>query len=161
MARAIVRARQTVPIERTAALAQIVAKAIGGGGRIHPATRTFQALRIYVNGELDELRLGLAAAERLLAADGWLAVVSFHSLEDREVKQFLSLRAGLRPQGSRHRPPSNDNRAITFRLTRRGAVKPGQLELSANPRARSARLRVAQRTDAYLPRDPRTGGVSA
>jgi len=155
VARAIVRARQTAPIERTAALAQIVAKAVGGGGRIHPATRTFQALRIYVNGELDELRLGLEAAEGLLAAGGWLAVVSFHSLEDREVKQFLSLRAGLRPQGSRHRPPSNDNRAITFRLPRRGALKPGGVEISANPRARSARLRVAQRTDADVSTDPR------
>jgi len=152
VARAIVRAREEAAIERTVRLAEIVAKAVGGSGRIHPATRTFQALRIYVNGEIDELRLGLRAAERLLAPQGWLAVVSFHSLEDREVKQFLSERAGPRPQGSRHRPPSDDNRPITFQLPRRGATKPGADEIAANPRARSARLRVAQRTDVALPR---------
>ncbi|MBT7758070.1 MAG: 16S rRNA (cytosine(1402)-N(4))-methyltransferase RsmH, partial [Rhodospirillaceae bacterium] len=151
VARAIVRARKIAPIERTGALAEIVAKAVGGAGRIHPATRTFQALRIYVNSEIEELRLGLAAAERLLAPQGWLAVVSFHSLEDREVKQFLSERAGLRPQGSRHRPPSNDNRPVTFNLPRRGVTKPHADEIAANPRARSARLRVAQRTDVMLP----------
>ncbi len=151
VARAIIRARQDAAIERTGRLAEIVAKAVGGSGRIHPATRTFQALRIYVNSEIDELRLGLRAAERLLAPQGWLAVVSFHSLEDREVKQFLSDRAGLRPQGSRHRPPSNDNRPATFKLHRRGAVKPTAEEIAANPRARSARLRVAQRTEAMPP----------
>jgi 16S rRNA (cytosine1402-N4)-methyltransferase len=155
VARAIIRARETAPIERTSALAEIVAKAVGpagrgnkkGGKRIHPATRTFQALRIYVNSEIEELRLGLAAAERLLAPQGWLAVVSFHSLEDREVKQFLSQRAGLQPGGSRHRPPNEDQRPITFNLPRRGAAKPTDAEIAVNPRARSARLRVAQRTD--------------
>ena len=155
VARAIIRARETAPIERTSALAEIVAKAVGpagrgnkkGGKRIHPATRTFQALRIYVNSEIEELRLGLPAAERLLAPLGWLAVVSFHSLEDREVKQFLSQRAGLQPGGSRHRPPNEDQRPITFNLPRRGAAKPTDAEIAVNPRARSARLRVAQRTD--------------
>ncbi|MDP6689190.1 MAG: 16S rRNA (cytosine(1402)-N(4))-methyltransferase RsmH, partial [Alphaproteobacteria bacterium] len=151
VARAIIRARETAPIERTSTLADIVAKAVRatgkGGKRIHPATRTFQALRIYVNSEIEELRQGLAAAERLLAPWGWLAVVSFHSLEDREVKQFLSERAGLRPAGSRHRPPSEDQRPITFQLPRRGATKPGATEIAANPRARSARLRLAQRTE--------------
>ena len=86
VARAIVRAREVAPIVRTAGLANIVAKAVGGAWRKHPATRTFQALRIYVNSEIEELRQGLAAAERLLAPQGRLAVVSFHSLEDREVK---------------------------------------------------------------------------
>lgn len=156
VARAIIRAREAAPIERTSTLADIVAKAVGPGGRggkkggkrIHPATRTFQALRIYVNSEIEELRLGLAAAERLLAPQGWLAVVSFHSLEDREVKQFLSERAGLQPGGSRHRPPNEDRRTITFTLPRRGAAKPTEAEIAANPRARSARLRIAQRTDA-------------
>jgi 16S rRNA (cytosine1402-N4)-methyltransferase len=147
VARAIIKARDIAPIERTTALAGIVAKVIGrGAGRIHPATRTFQALRIYVNSEIDELRQGLRAAERLLAPQGWLAVVSFHSLEDREVKQFLNERAGLQPGPSRHRPPDNDHRPITFQLPRRGAVKPTAVEIAANPRARSARLRVAQRT---------------
>ena len=153
IARAIIRARENAPIERTAALADIVAKVLGpgkpGGKRIHPATRTFQALRIYVNSEIEELRQGLAAAERLLAPEGWLAIVSFHSLEDREVKQFLADRAGLQPSGSRHRPPSGDDkRPITFRLPRRGVTKPSAAETATNPRARSARLRVAQRTDA-------------
>lgn len=155
VARAIVRARETAPIERTSQLADIVARAVGpagrggkkGGKRIHPATRTFQALRIYVNSEIEELRQGLAAAERLLAPRGWLAVVSFHSLEDREVKQFLSERSGLRPSGSRHRPPNEDQRPITFHLPRRGATKPGAAEIADNPRARSARLRLAQRTE--------------
>ncbi len=155
VARAIIRAREAAPIERTSVLAEIVAKAVGssggknkkGGKRIHPATRTFQALRIYVNSEIEELRLGLAAAERLLAPQGWLAVVSFHSLEDREVKQFLSQRAGLQPGGSRHRPPNEDQRPITFKLPRRAATKPTDAEIAVNPRARSARLRVAQRTD--------------
>ena len=147
VARAIVHARDIAPIERTAALAGIVAKVIGrGAGRIHPATRTFQALRIYVNSEIEELRQGLRAAERLLAPQGWLAVVSFHSLEDREVKQFLAERAGLQPGPSRHRPISDQQRPITFQLPRRGASKATAAEVAANPRARSARLRVAQRT---------------
>jgi 16S rRNA (cytosine1402-N4)-methyltransferase len=153
IARAIIKARDIAPIERTAVLANIVAKVLGpgkpGGKRTHPATRTFQALRIYVNSEIEELRQGLAAAERLLAPEGWLAIVSFHSLEDREVKRFLAGRAGLQPSGSRHRPPSDaDRRPITFRLPRRGVTKPGAAETSSNPRSRSARLRVAQRTDA-------------
>ncbi|MDA1098179.1 MAG: 16S rRNA (cytosine(1402)-N(4))-methyltransferase RsmH [Proteobacteria bacterium] len=147
VARAIVRARGIAPIERTMMLANIVAKVIGrGAGRAHPATRTFQALRIFVNSEIDELRQGLRAAERLLAPQGWLAVVSFHSLEDREVKQFLAERAGLQPSPSRHRPPDSDQSPVTFHLPRRGAAKPTAAEIAANPRARSARLRVAQRT---------------
>ena len=146
VARAIVRAREVAPIVRTAGLANIVAKAVGGAGRIHPATRTFQALRIYVNSEIEELRQGLVAAERLLAPEGRLAVVSFHSLEDREVKQFLIERSGGQPRGSRHRPSISDGRPTTFQLARRTAIKPSAVEIAANPRARSARLRVAQRT---------------
>ena len=147
VARAIVKARDIAPIERTSTLAEIVAKVVGrGAGRIHPATRTFQALRIYVNSEIEELRRGLCAAERLLAPQGWLVVVSFHSLEDREVKQFLAERSGLQPSPSRHLPPSDDHLPITFQLPRRGAAKPTPAEIAVNPRARSARLRVAQRT---------------
>ena len=146
VARAIVSAREKAPIARTSELASIVTKAVGGSGKIHPATRTFQALRIYVNSEIEELRLGLIAAERLLAPKGRLAVVSFHSLEDREVKNFLVARSSLQPQGSRHRPPIVDERPKTFQLTRRNVIKPSEAEIAANPRARSARLRVAQRT---------------
>ncbi len=148
VARAIARAREAAPVMRTAVLANIVAKAVGGAGRIHPATRTFQALRIYVNSEIEELRQGLVAAERLLAPQGRLAVVSFHSLEDREVKQFLLERSGGQPRGSRHRPSVNDGRPVTFQLAQRTAIKPSAAEIAANPRARSARLRVAQRTGA-------------
>ena len=147
VARAIVKVRDIAPIERTSTLAEIVAKVVGrGAGRIHPATRTFQALRIYVNSEIEELRQGLRAAERLLAPEGWLAVVSFHSLEDREVKQFLAERSGLQPSPSRHLPPRDGHLPITFQLPRRGAAKPTPAEIAVNPRARSARLRVAQRT---------------
>lgn len=150
IARAIVAARATEPITRTAALARIVAETIGGRGRIHPATRTFQALRIYVNDELGELSRGLCAAERLLAPEGRLVVVAFHSLEDRAVKQFLQARSGTAAQGgSRHLPniPA-PRREPSFRLPFRGAKRPSEEELRGNPRARSARLRAAIRTDA-------------
>ena len=113
-----------------------------------PATRTFQALRIKVNDELGELQRGLAAAERLLNPGGWLAVVAFHSLEDREVKTFLRQRAGEADRGSRHRPDTGVRRAPSFRLASRKALKPTDSEIRLNPRARSARLRAAQRTDA-------------
>jgi 16S rRNA (cytosine1402-N4)-methyltransferase len=115
---------------------------------IDPATRTFQALRIRVNDEIGELRRGLVAAEQLLAPGGWLAVVSFHSLEDREVKAFLRTRSGGSGRGSRHRPDGSAPRAPSFRLAGRRAVRPGDAEGRANPRARSARLRAAQRTEA-------------
>ena len=145
VAGAIVREREVAPIVRTAVLAKIIAKVVKGSGRIHPATRTFQALRIYVNGEIEELRKGLMAAERLLAPQGRLAVVSFHSLEDREVKSFLVSRSGSSPRGSRHRPPENEPQVATFQLVRRSALKPSDAEIATNPRSRSARLRVAQR----------------
>jgi 16S rRNA (cytosine1402-N4)-methyltransferase len=148
VARAIIRAREKAPIRRTLELAEIVRAALPPArGGIDPATRTFQALRIAVNEELDELDRGLAAAERVLEPGGRLAVVSFHSLEDRRVKGFLRTRSEAAPHGSRHLPPQAGP-APSFRLVTRRAVQPGEAELSANARARSARLRAAERTDA-------------
>lgn len=149
IAAAIDRARKEAPITTTTQLADIVSKAIGRGGldKIHPATRTFQALRIFVNRELDELADALAAAERVLAEGGKLVVVSFHSLEDRIVKRFFADRSAIRAGGSRHAPEA----AIappTFELLSRNAVAPGEAEVAANPRARSAKVRAARRTSA-------------
>ncbi|MDE2463292.1 MAG: 16S rRNA (cytosine(1402)-N(4))-methyltransferase RsmH [Alphaproteobacteria bacterium] len=144
IARAIVAAR---PIARTGELAQIVYRAYGpkaASQPIHPATRTFQALRIYVNDELGELERGLAAAEKVLRAGGRLAVVAFHSLEDRIVKRFFSARSGGEPQVSRHLPQST-RPAASFRTLTRRPVVPGAHEISVNPRARSARLRAGER----------------
>ena len=130
----------------------MVARAAGGAGgreKIHPATRTFQAIRIYVNQELDELARALSAAETLLAPGGRLAVVSFHSLEDRIVKAFLRMRTGQTARPSRHMPDlAQGGPAPSFTATVRGAVKPSAAEIAANPRARSARLRAAERTSA-------------
>jgi 16S rRNA (cytosine1402-N4)-methyltransferase len=149
IAKAIVAARALAPISTTQHLAEIVRRAIGGTReRIDPATRTFQALRIAVNDELGEIDRGLAAAEHLLAPGGRLAVVSFHSLEDRRVKQFLRERAGRNPKASRHLPMQSDEAKPTLRLIVPGGIEPGEQEVRANPRARSARLRVAERTDA-------------
>jgi 16S rRNA (cytosine1402-N4)-methyltransferase len=149
VARAIVDARREAPIERTAALARIIRSVVPASrDGIDPATRTFQALRIYVNDELGELTRGLGAAERLLKAGGRLAVVSFHSLEDRAIKLFLRERAGAAPTGSRHLPEGAPRRAPTFRLIGRKPIEAGPEELSNNPRARSAKLRVAERTAA-------------
>jgi 16S rRNA (cytosine1402-N4)-methyltransferase len=116
------------------------------GSPIHPATRTFQALRIFVNDELGELAAGLAAAERVLKPGGRLVVVTFHSLEDRIAKSFLAAR-GRPSGGSRHRPELA-GAAATFRLLTRRPVVPDEAEINANPRARSAKLRAAERTDA-------------
>ena len=149
IARAIVAARRERPIERTVQLAEIVRRVVpGAAGGIDPATRTFQALRIHVNDELGELDRGLAAAERVLAEGGRLAVVSFHSLEDRAVKRFLTARSGRAPAPSRHVPPLADTRVPTFRTLVRGALRPQPDETGENPRARSARLRGAERTAA-------------
>jgi 16S rRNA (cytosine1402-N4)-methyltransferase len=148
IARAIVMARADAPVERTLQLADIVAGCVRGEPGQHPATRTFQALRIAVNDELGELRRGLEAAERLLRPMGRLVIVSFHSLEDRIVKQFLDRRAGKTVGVSRHTPDVARPREPSFRLVPGGAAKAGAAETAANPRARSARLRAAIRTEA-------------
>jgi 16S rRNA (cytosine1402-N4)-methyltransferase len=148
IARAIEKARDIAPITGTAKLAEIVAAAAGpiGASRIHPATRTFQALRIFVNRELEELARGLAAAEEVLREGGRLVVVAFHSLEDRIVKRFLQERSTV-ARGSRHAPIA-ESAPPTFELLSRHAVEPGDAEIARNPRARSARLRAAIRTGA-------------
>ena len=150
VARAIVRRRAEQPFSRTLELAEFVERALGGrrGARIHPATRTFQGLRIAVNEELSELEAGLVAAERTLKAGGRLCVVTFHSLEDRIVKSFLSVRAGRTPAGSRHAPPLAAGAQPSFRLLFNGAQAASEAETRTNPRARSAKLRAAVRTEA-------------
>jgi 16S rRNA (cytosine1402-N4)-methyltransferase len=147
VARAIVAARKEAPILTTRALADIIGKVVWSKpGEIHPATRTFQALRIFVNEELDELHLALSAAEQVLKPGGRLAVVSFHSLEDRIVKNFLVERAKA-GGGSRHLPEVAQA-APSFAILTKRPVTPDDAEISANPRARSAKLRAAERTDA-------------
>jgi 16S rRNA (cytosine1402-N4)-methyltransferase len=149
VARAIIEARRTASIGTTRQLAEIVSRVVRAEpGGIHPATRTFQALRIAVNDELGELVRALEAAERALKPGGRLVVVSFHSLEDRIVKHFLAKRSG-RGAGlvSRHAPDQRSAPA-TFTLAQRGPVSAGEAELKANPRARSAKLRAAIRTEA-------------
>ena len=146
VARAIVAAR---PLETTGQLAQVVRKALGyrPGAPKDPATRSFQAIRIHVNAELDELNAGLAAAEQLLRPGGRLAVVSFHSLEDRIVKQFLRDASGAVANASRHLPQTAPAAAPTFDHVAK-ALRPSEAELDRNPRARSATLRAAVRTAA-------------
>lgn len=146
VARAIVDAR---PLERTGQLAAVVRRALGHKphDKKDPATRTFQAIRIHVNRELEELELALEAAETLLEEGGRLAIVTFHSLEDRIVKQFLRKRSGGEGAGSRHLPERTAADAPTFAKPAK-AVRPGEAELARNPRARSATLRSAIRTSA-------------
>jgi 16S rRNA (cytosine1402-N4)-methyltransferase len=149
IARAIVARRQSAPFARTLDLASVVENVVRKkpGERIHPATRTFQALRIAVNEELKELALGLSAAERLLKEAGRLAVVSFHSLEDRIVKLFLAERAKPKSAPSRHLPPvADEGLRASFRLAARQPITASEAETADNPRARSAKLRVAVRT---------------
>jgi 16S rRNA (cytosine1402-N4)-methyltransferase len=147
LARAIVKARSERAIDTTRALAEIVARVVrAGNSTIHPATRTFQALRIFVNEELAELAAGLAAAERALKPAGRLVVVTFHSLEDRIVKNFIAERSRA-PAYSRHQPEMAAA-APTFRPLTRRPETPDDDEIAANPRARSAKLRAAERTDA-------------
>ncbi len=150
VARAIVAAR---PLETTGELARVVRKALGynpaykgGNAPKDPAVRSFQALRIHVNGELDELVAGLAGAEAVLAPGGRLAVVAFHSLEDRIVKQFLREASGAAAGGSRYLPQSTAHVARFEKVSR--AIRPGEAEIERNPRARSATLRWALRTAA-------------
>jgi 16S rRNA (cytosine1402-N4)-methyltransferase len=169
IARAIIARRRAAPIRTTRALADIITDLLHARpGAIHPATRTFQALRIFVNDELAELAAGLAAAERVLKPGGRLVVLAFHSLEDRLTKSFLVGRS--RPSApSRHRP---ELRAVpaTFRILTSRPIVPDEAEISANPRARSAKLRAAERTDApvalraptqALPRLPSLAEVAA
>ena len=149
IARAIVRARVAGRIETTGALATIVERCLPRAkpGQAHPATRSFQAIRIAVNDEYRALAMGLEAAERALVPGGRLAVVTFHSIEDRIVKRFLQDRAGLGGGGSRHAPAAPRS-APQFTLPARKPVGADAEELAANPRARSARLRLGIRTDA-------------
>lgn len=164
VARAIVAARKEAPITTTRALADIVAKVVWSKpGEIHPATRTFQGLRIFVNQELDELHLALSAAESVLKPGGRLVVVSFHSLEDRIVKNFFAERARA-GGGSRHLPQIAQA-APSFAILTKRPVTADDAEISANPRARSAKLRAAERNDApahgaaVLPAWPRLDDV--
>jgi len=149
IARVVVERRELTPFTSTVELAEAVASVVRPTGKgIHPATRTFQALRIFVNDELGQLVKGLAASERLLTPGGCLAVVSFHSLEDRRVKNFLSARSEGRARPSRHIPVNDEGPAPTFKLIKRGTIKAKPDELAVNPRSRSARLRGAVRNEA-------------
>jgi 16S rRNA (cytosine1402-N4)-methyltransferase len=161
IARAIVSARHRAPIRRTQELAAVVRGAVPRPEPgLDPATRTFQALRIAVNDELGELDRGLAAAEQLLMPGGRLAVVSFHSLEDRRVKNFLRARSAAAPRGSRHEP-APEAPPPSFKLLHRRVLKPSAAEIARNPRARSARLRAAERTPAPAwAADHRRPGIS-
>jgi 16S rRNA (cytosine1402-N4)-methyltransferase len=153
IAKAILAQRAIAPIVTTLDLVRAVEKATGpqrANDRTHPATRTFQALRIYVNAELDELVDALHEAEKILEVGGRLVVVSFHSLEDRIVKRFLAMRGGKIPDVSRHMPGVVDQASPSFELLYRGHVDPTLAETEANPRARSAKLRAARRTEAAV-----------
>ena len=151
IARAILARRAEEPITRTGELADIVARVLGRrhDDPKHPATRTFQALRLYLNDELVELARGMNAAEHLLKPKGRLAVVTFHSLEDRIAKRFFAARSMPAPKGSRHLPEKGGSNFLpSFRLLNRRPLSPSKDEIRLNPRARSARLRAGERTDA-------------
>jgi 16S rRNA (cytosine1402-N4)-methyltransferase len=156
IAKAIVAARIEAPITTTARLAEIVGRVVHAKpGAIHPATRSFQALRIAVNDELGELVGGLAAAERVLKPGGRLAVVTFHSLEDRIVKQFFAARSGRGEAKSRPLPGEPVKAAPSFALIGKQPIEASPTETAENPRARSAKLRFAERTEAPAqPLDP-------
>lgn len=147
----IVRAREEGDIVTTEALADIIERALGRTGKNHPATRVFQALRIFINDELGELYRGLCAAEKILKPGGRLIVVTFHSLEDRIVKSFLRRRAGDVTGGSRYAPEvKHEGPAASFTEGKRSVIKPSKTEVSENARSRSAKLRFAVRTEAAV-----------
>lgn len=150
IARAIVRRRGEEPFARTLELADLIALVVPRrpDDPKHPATRSFQALRLYVNDELGELARGLAAAEETLKPGGHLIVVTFHSLEDRIAKTFLAERSGKARRPSRHLPDAGDGQPPSFVSLSRKPVEPDAAEIAANPRARSARMRAARRTEA-------------
>ena len=173
IARAIVKDRVETPFETTKQLAELVERLLRpftkaskkkGKKKTNPATKIFQALRIYVNDELGELERGLEAAKKILAPGGRLAIVSFHSLEDRMVKTFLLKESGNTPRGSRHLPDPSASTANTdkpaFKLLKKGTIKPSEAELERNARARSSRLRVAVRTDEPISSAPKAMEVS-
>jgi len=159
IARRIVERRDEKPFETTLELADLIEKAVGGRkGRTHPATRSFQAIRMYVNDELGELSRALIAAEAILAPGGRLVIVTFHSLEDRMVKLFMRARSGLSGGGSRHMPEAKKGADPSFHLPSKKAVEPSAEETQENPRARSARLRCAIRTEAPAWTSPASAG---
>lgn len=161
IANTIVTRRAEQPFEATLDLAGTIETAVGGrrGRKTHPATLTFQALRMFVNDELGELARGLAAAERMLVPGGRLVVVTFHSLEDRLVKSFMRARSGLGGGGSRYMPERAKGPDPTFHMPTKKAIEPGEEETRLNPRARSARLRLAVRTQAPFWTDAVETGV--
>ena len=161
IARALVERRRRGRIETTGELAEIVARHVRGEPGIHPATRTFQALRIAVNDELGQLQKALEAAERILKPGGRLAVVTFHSLEDRIVKQFIQDRSRRTARGSRHMPDAGGEAPPTFTAVSKGPIVPGERETAGNPRARSAKLRVAERTETPALPDAGNKGAAA
>ncbi len=159
IARAIIERRRRAPFETTRDLAELVSGMVRAEPNgPHPATRTFQALRIAVNDELGELARALRGAEQVLAPGGRLVVVTFHSLEDRIVKQFFAQRAGRGGGFSRHQPDAGPGPQPSFRLVTKGPLKPGDAENAANPRARSAKLRAGERMDA--PAQPESDAIT-
>lgn len=150
VAKRIVERRAQRPFETTLDLAEAVDEAVGGrrGAKIHPATKVFQAIRMFINDELGELGRALVAAESLLKAGGRLVIVTFHSLEDRIVKSFMRHRSGIVSGGSRHAPERVKGASPSFELVTRRALMANAEEVASNPRSRSARLRAARRTSA-------------
>ena len=148
IAKNIIKNRAIKPIDNTIALSDIVKKSVPHSNpknKIHPATKTFQALRIYINDELNELKLALQKSENLLAPNGFLIIVSFHSLEDRIVKDFFNHKSGKRWRSSRHLPDLGDLGPITLKIITKKPLRPKDFEIDNNPRSRSAKLRVAQK----------------